>query len=302
MDGSDAIAVQAGVLVRYQVGRGSLLGESLMVESTGMEVALGRDDSGREALEVRRPGRAPLRVDGTVLEEAAPLDVTRDLQPRAVDGLPDTARFELVASDDDRSQIQWRRAPGVKMRTLFERQGRFEHDRVTDIVVLDGPGPPTLVHGSERGQLALRSGDGVLVDVGDADGAASQVRSGVDGGVWSLADGAWRQVILDGAGLAGLGPSAELTLPTGASTLDWSLEWGESLLVLSGESEATFGSGWLPGDRPLAFAGTETAELLLSELGLRLRAEDGEVRLVAPLAGGRVQCSRQRPRAGVSFR
>ena len=288
VDGSDVLAVQGGVLVRYPVGRGSLLGKSLMVESAGMEVVLGRDDSGREALEIRRPGRPPLRVDGTALGEATPLEVARDLQPRAVDGSPGTARFELVASDNDRSRIRWRRAPGATTRTLIERQGRFDHDRVMGTAVLEGADSIALVQVSEQGQLALRSDDGVLVDVGDADGAASQVRSGVDGGVWSLADGAWRQVILDGAGLAGLGPSAELTLPTGASTLDWSLEWGASLRVLSGESEAPFGSGWLPGDRPLAFAGAEAAELLVSELGLRFRSEDGEVLLAVPSGEGEV--------------
>lgn len=286
VDGSDALAVQGAVLVRYPVGRGSLLGLSLMAESAGMDVALGRDESGREALEIRRPGQPPVRIDGAGLQEAAPLEASRNLQPRSEDGQPKVPRFDLIASDGERSRIGWQSSPGGDVRTLIEGRGTFDHDQVKGMAALEDSGPLLFVQAANTGQLALRSSDGTLIDVGEPGRAASQVRSGVDGGIWFRSDGSWREVILEGERLVSPGAGPLSALPIGASTLDWRLEWGDSVQVFSGGAGSLFESGWLPGDRLLGFARSPDLEILQSETGLRSRSREGEVPLAPSSEAG----------------
>ena len=154
------------------------------------------------------------------------------------------------------------------------------------MAALEDSGSLLFVQAANTGQLALRSSDGTLIDVGEPGRAASQVRSGVDGGIWFRSEGSWREVILEGERLVSPGAGPLSALPIGASTLDWRLEWGDSVQVFSGGARSLFESGWPPGDLPIGIRPLPGSGDPAIRERLRSRSREGEVLSPRPSEAG----------------
>ncbi|MDB4775588.1 hypothetical protein OAG62_00540 [bacterium] len=206
------------------------------------------------------------------------------LQPLDDDGTPKPKQFFVGEenSSQKRRIFEWRQGEGKPNRDLVERNGFFDHDRITSVArVESNRTDQTDLIAKGANSLSWRDEEtGSLVDV-------IHVRAGLDDtplvsnqtGEWNVrSEEGWHLLLLDDQNSAiRMEAAGDRSLRLGFDTPDWIWEWTDRPQIMdraSGRIWSPVKTSWLRGDEIKAFIGEGPDRLYTTNTGIRISSEE----------------------------